>query len=126
MVATLVLEASAERRESSSLSSRTSQSRSGGIGSHSRLKICRLRAYGFESRFRYHIRGLMPCYTCSNGKRGRYQFDTLKACKDAEAAIHAKKSCETYLKKDTEECCLNADKIHVTNLSTLQGAESPA
>ena len=72
--------------------------------------------------------GYMPCYKCSNGKykyskRGRCQFDTLKACKDAEAAIHAKKSCETCLKKDTEECCLNAAKVHVADLPTLQGAE---
>lgn len=37
----------------------------------------------------------MPCMKCANGKwkygeRGRCQFDTLKACKAAEAAIHAK------------------------------------
>lgn len=38
----------------------------------------------------------MPCYKCSNGKykygeHGNCQFDTLKACKAAEAAIHARK-----------------------------------
>jgi hypothetical protein len=38
----------------------------------------------------------MPCYRCNNGKykygqRGKCQFDTLEACKAAEAAIHAKK-----------------------------------
>jgi hypothetical protein len=37
----------------------------------------------------------MPCMKCSNGKykygeRGRCQFDTLEACKAAEAAIHAR------------------------------------
>jgi hypothetical protein len=37
----------------------------------------------------------MPCYKCSNGKykygqRGNCQFDTLEACKAAEAAIHAR------------------------------------
>ncbi len=36
----------------------------------------------------------MPCYKCSNGKykygqKGNCQFDTLGACKEAEAAIHA-------------------------------------
>ena len=47
----------------------------------------------------------MPCMKCANGKwkygeAGRCQFETLKACKAAEAAIHAKpkKSSET---KDT-------------------------
>lgn len=43
----------------------------------------------------------MPCYKCNNGKwkygkRGRCQFDTLKACRAAEAAIHAR--------KDIDEC----------------------
>jgi len=38
----------------------------------------------------------MPCYKCSNGKyrygnRGRCQFDTLAACRAAEAAVHARK-----------------------------------
>ncbi len=43
----------------------------------------------------------MPCMKCANGKykygeRGRCQFDTLKACKEAAAAIHAKpKACGT-------------------------------
>lgn len=37
----------------------------------------------------------MPCYKCANGKykygeRGNCQFDTLEACKAAEAAIHAR------------------------------------
>ena len=37
----------------------------------------------------------MPCMKCANGKYkygegGRCQFDTLKACRAAEAAIHAK------------------------------------
>ena len=37
----------------------------------------------------------MPCMKCANGKwkygeRGRCQFDTLAACRAAEAAIHAK------------------------------------
>ena len=37
----------------------------------------------------------MPCMKCANGKykygeSGRCQFDTLKACRAAEAAIHAK------------------------------------
>lgn len=44
----------------------------------------------------------MPCYKCNNGKwkygeRGRCQFDTLAACRAAEAAIHARKP-----KKDTK------------------------
>lgn len=39
----------------------------------------------------------MPCIKCSNGKwkygkRGKCQFDTLEACKKAEAAIHAEES----------------------------------
>jgi len=39
----------------------------------------------------------MPCYKCSNGKykyglKGNCQFDTLEACKAAEAAIHARES----------------------------------
>ena len=37
----------------------------------------------------------MPCIKCANGKykygeRGNCQFDTLKACRAAEAAIHAR------------------------------------
>ena len=37
----------------------------------------------------------MPCMKCANGKykygeRGRCQFETLKECKAAAAAIHAK------------------------------------
>jgi hypothetical protein len=37
----------------------------------------------------------MPCYKCANGKykygqKGNCQFDTLEACKAAEAAIHAR------------------------------------
>lgn len=37
----------------------------------------------------------MPCMKCANGKykygeRGRCQFDTLAACNEAAAAIHAK------------------------------------
>ena len=37
----------------------------------------------------------MPCMKCANGKykygeHGNCQFDTLKACKAAAAAIHAK------------------------------------
>lgn len=39
----------------------------------------------------------MPCFKCSNGKykygeRGNCQFDTLGACKAAEAAIHAREN----------------------------------
>ncbi len=42
----------------------------------------------------------MPCYKCNNGKykygeRGRCQFDTLEACKQAEAAIHARQGEKT-------------------------------
>jgi hypothetical protein len=38
----------------------------------------------------------MPCIKCKNnkykyGEGGRCQFDTLAKCKEAEAAIHAKK-----------------------------------
>lgn len=41
----------------------------------------------------------MPCIKCSNGKwkygeHGSCQFDTLKACEAAAAAIHAKKGEE--------------------------------
>jgi hypothetical protein len=66
----------------------------------------------------------MPCYKCSNGKykygkRGKCQFDTLKKCQDAEAAIHAKKSCETCEKKDTEDCCKNATKVYLPDVPTL-------
>ena len=53
MVAMRVLEARAERRESSSLSSRTNM-REWWNGIHSRLKICRRKAYGFESRLSHH------------------------------------------------------------------------
>lgn len=65
----------------------------------------------------------MPCIKCANGKwkygeRGRCQFDTLAACRAAEAAIHArepkKKSletdeceCENCSRKDTPDCCKN-------------------
>jgi hypothetical protein len=39
----------------------------------------------------------MPCIKCNNGKwkygkRGKCQFDTLEACKQAEAAIHAREN----------------------------------
>jgi len=39
----------------------------------------------------------MPCMKCSNGKwkygkRGKCVFDTLEACKAAEAAIHAREN----------------------------------
>lgn len=39
----------------------------------------------------------MPCYKCSNGKwkygeHGNCQFDTLKACREAEQAIHAREN----------------------------------
>ena len=50
----------------------------------------------FESQSHRQIkRKFMPCMKCNNGKwkygeRGRCQFDTLAACKAAEAAIHAK------------------------------------
>lgn len=42
----------------------------------------------------------MPCIKCNNGKykygeRGRCQFDTLAACRAAEAAIHAKPKPKT-------------------------------
>lgn len=46
----------------------------------------------------------MPCYKCSNGKykygeNGRCQFDTLEACKAAEAAIHAREDKKTLTKE---------------------------
>ena len=39
----------------------------------------------------------MPCFKCSNGmwkygQNGNCQFDTLKSCHDAEAAIHARQN----------------------------------
>jgi len=45
----------------------------------------------------------MPCMKCANGKwkygeAGRCQFDTLKACKAAAAAIHAKPKKELETK----------------------------
>ena len=51
----------------------------------------------------------MPCQKCSNGKwkygeHGRWQFDTLAACKRAAAAIHIQdKQFETATK--AELCC---------------------
>ena len=53
MVATLVLEASAERRVGSSPTWGTNM-REWWNGIHSRLKICRRKAYGFESRLSHH------------------------------------------------------------------------
>jgi hypothetical protein len=46
----------------------------------------------------------MPCIKCSNGKwkygeHGNCQFDTLKACRAAEAAIHIQE--ETVVKPKT-------------------------
>lgn len=54
----------------------------------------------------------MPCIKCSNGKwkygaGGRCQFDTLAACRAAEAAIHArenKKETTTTSKGDCGSC----------------------
>jgi hypothetical protein len=48
----------------------------------------------------------MPCYKCNNGKykygeRGRCQFDTLEACREAEQAIHARENQKKSL--DTED-----------------------
>ena len=48
----------------------------------------------------------MPCYKCANGKykygeRGNCQFDTLEACKAAEAAIHARED-EKYKEPKTK------------------------
>ena len=45
----------------------------------------------------------MPCMKCANGKwkygeHGNCQFDTLKACKAAAAAIHAKPKKELETK----------------------------
>ena len=44
----------------------------------------------------------MPCIKCNNGKwkygeHGRCQFDTLAACKAAEAAIHARENPKKVL-----------------------------
>ena len=53
----------------------------------------------------------MPCIKCSNGKwkygeHGRCQFDTLAACKAAEAGIHARQN----VKKNLEtQCDCNCD-----------------
>jgi hypothetical protein len=54
----------------------------------------------------------MPCIKCNNNKwkygvHGRCQFDTLGACKAAEAAIHAqenkpKKAVKPAPKKESE------------------------
>lgn len=51
----------------------------------------------------------MPCIKCSNGKwkygeQGRCQFDTLKKCEDAAAAIHIK-----------EEVCSDCDNKQMTS-----------
>lgn len=51
----------------------------------------------------------MPCYKCSNGKykygeRGRCQFDTLAACRAAEAAIYARKPKKPRKDLSTEQC----------------------
>lgn len=50
----------------------------------------------------------MPCIKCSNGKwkygaRGRCQFDTLEACRKAEAAIHIQENKKKPKKKKTTE-----------------------
>ena len=44
----------------------------------------------------------MPCIKCSNGKwkygeHGNCQFDTLKSCRAAEAAIHARENPKKIL-----------------------------
>ena len=51
----------------------------------------------------------MPCYKCNNGKykygeRGRCQFDTLEACRAAEAAIHARENQPKHLAKTKCGC----------------------
>ena len=48
----------------------------------------------------------MPCIKCNNGKwkygqHGRCQFDTLSACKAAEAAIHARENPKKILEPQT-------------------------
>ncbi len=56
----------------------------------------------------------MPCFKCSNGKykygeRGNCQFDTLKACQAAEAAIHARENPKKVLEPQrTKGDCGNA------------------
>lgn len=50
----------------------------------------------------------MPCYKCANGnykygKKGKCQFDTLKKCKEAEQAIHAKKKKPCKKKKPAKK-----------------------
>jgi len=54
----------------------------------------------------------MPCIKCSNGKwkygeRGNCQFDTLKKCEDAAAAIHIEpkqyESCSDCSSKTVSE-----------------------
>ena len=54
----------------------------------------------------------MPCIKCNNGKwrygqHGKCVFDTLKACQDAEAAIHAKP------KKSAEYIALIAEDMAI-------------
>jgi len=51
----------------------------------------------------------MPCFKCSNGKwkygeNGNCQFDTLKACREAEQAIHARENQPKKQRKDMG-CC---------------------
>jgi hypothetical protein len=57
----------------------------------------------------------MPCYKCANGKwkygqQGRCQFDTLKACKAAEAAIHARDPKKELPAQDVKCSCNNSCK----------------
>ena len=64
----------------------------------------------------------MPCIKCNNGKwkygqHGRCQFDTLEACKTAEAAIHAQQNKPKQAKKSECECtqpcpCSTKRKAH--------------
>lgn len=51
----------------------------------------------------------MPCYKCNNGKykygeRGRCQFDTLAACKEAEQAIHAREKPKNQKDCSCKDC----------------------
>ena len=55
----------------------------------------------------------MPCIKCSNGngkwkygQQGNCQFDTLKACRAAEAAIHARENPKKILEpQHTKSAC---------------------
>lgn len=59
----------------------------------------------------------MPCIKCNNGKwkygeHGNCQFDTLKACREAEQAIHARENPKKPKKQKADCGCQDCNKQH--------------